>query len=130
VASPTPGTRAASSSVDGRVVRQEQRVAAALGRIDGHDLQERRGLLLGRDALPLHLGRQLRQRGVDAVVDVDRVEIGVGADREADGQRIAAVAAAGRLHVDHLVDAVDLRLDDLGHALLDRLRPRRRDRWR
>ena len=85
-------------------------------------LQQRRRLLLGGDAVALHLRRQQRQRLVDAVGDVDGVEVGIRADLEADGQAVAAVAARGRLHVDHPLDAVDLGLDDLRHALLDRLR--------
>src|SRR5918994_3234749 len=45
---------------------------------------------------------------------------------EGDVQRVAAVGAAGRLHVEHVVDAVDLLLDRLGDALFDHLgaRPR------
>ncbi len=53
---------------------------------------------------------------------------GIGAEREADGQRIAAVIAAVGLHVDHLVDADDLRLERLRDGLLPPPRPRRRDR--
>ena len=37
----------------------------------------------------------------------------------ADGEVVAAVVAAGRLHVDHLVDADDLRLERLGDRGLD-----------
>ena len=84
-ASPTPGTRfRVSTHVDLGVIRQEQRVAAAFGRIDGDDLQQRGRRLLGRDAVALDLGRQLRQRLIDPVGDVDCVEVGVGADLEAD----------------------------------------------
>ena len=35
----------------------------------------------------------------------------VGADLEGHGQRVGAVVGAGRLHVDHALDAVDLQLD-------------------
>ena len=91
-------------------------------------MQDRRRFLLHRQALALHLGRQLRQRGLHAVVDVDGVDVGIGAEREADGQVVAAVIAAGRLHVEHLVDADDLRLERLGDTALPRRRPRRRDR--
>ena len=38
-----------------------------------------------------------------------------------DGQRVAAVIAAGRLHVDHLVDADDLGFERLGDAGFDHL---------
>ena len=37
---------------------------------------------------------RLRERGLHAVVDVDRVDVGVGAEREGDGQAVAAVVAA------------------------------------
>ena len=87
--------------------------------VESDELQDRRRPLDDRQALELHLLRQLRQRGLHAVVDVDRVDVGIGAEREADGQVVAAVVAAGRLHVDHLVDADDLRLDRLGDGRLD-----------
>ena len=47
---------------------------------------------------------------------------GLVPEREADGQRVAAVIAAVRLHVDHLVDADDLRLDRLRDGALHHLR--------
>ena len=50
-----------------------------------------------------------------------RVDVGIGADRKGDGQRVAAVVAAGRLHVDHLVDADDLRFDRLRYDGFDHL---------
>ena len=61
---------------------------------------------------------------IDPVLDVDRVDVRIAADREADGQRVAAVIAAGRSHVDRFVDAVDLGLDRLGDARFDRGRAR------
>ncbi len=67
----------------------------------------------------LHLLRQLRQRGLHPIVDVDRIGIGVGPRQEADGQVVAAVIAARRLHVDHLVDADDLRFERLGDGGFD-----------
>ena len=65
--------------------------------------------------------RQLRLGEIDPVLDVDRVDVGIGAEREGDGERVAAVGADGRLHVEHVVDAVDLLLDRLGDRLLDHL---------
>ena len=47
---------------------------------------------------------------------------GIGAELEADGQVVAAVIAAGRLHVDHLVDADDLRFERLGDGGFDHRR--------
>ena len=82
-------------------------------------MQDRRRLLLDRQPLQLDFGRKLGQRGLHAVVDVDRVDVGIAAEQKADGQGVAAVIAARRLHVDHLVDADDLRLDRLGDARFD-----------
>ena len=120
--------RQAVDQGDGCEVRQKQFVTRFARGMQRDDLQKGRRLLLDRHAEPLHLRRQLRCRLVDPVHDVDGVEIGVGADFEADGQRVAAVAAGVRLHVDHLVDAVDLAFDDLRRCRLRRPRPRRRDR--
>ena len=101
-----------------------------LRRIDRDDAEQRGRLLLHRDALPLHLLRQLGERDLHAVVDVDGVDVGIGAELERHQQRIAAVIAADALHVDHLVDADDLRLDRLGDRGLDDQRRMRRDRRR
>jgi hypothetical protein len=77
------------------VIRQEQRIARALWRVDRDYLQQRGGLLLGRDAVALHLGRQQGKRLVDPGGDVDGIEIRVAADLESDVERVAAVAAGG-----------------------------------
>ena len=105
--------------IDGDVIGKEQRIVGVLGRIDRDDAEQRRRFLLYRDALALHVRRQLRQRHLDPVVDVDGVDVGIGAELERRGQRVAAVVAARALHVDHLVDADDLRLDDLGDGRFD-----------
>ena len=106
-------------NVDDRVIRDEQRVLAAVLAVQHDELQDGRGFLLHRQALQLHLRRELRQGGLHPVVDVDRVDVGIAAELEADGQVVAAVIAARRLHVDHLVDADDLRLDRLRDAGFD-----------
>ena len=100
--------------VDGDVVGEKQRIVGVLRRIEGDHAEQRRGLLLDRHALALHVGRQARKRDLDPVVDVDGVDVGIGAELEGGGERVAAVVAAHALHVDHLVDADDLRLDRLG----------------
>jgi hypothetical protein len=105
--------------VDGHVVREEQRIVAVLRRIHRDDAEQCRRFLLHRDALPLHLLRQARQRDLYPVVDVDRVDVGVGAELERTNERVAAVIAADALHVHHLVDADDLRLDRLRHGRVD-----------
>jgi hypothetical protein len=70
-------------------------------------------MLLHRQTLLANILRQLGQRDLHAVVDVDRVDVGVGAKLERHLQRVAAVVAADALHVDHLVDADDLAFDRL-----------------
>ncbi len=88
-----------------------------LGGLAGHhdELQDRGGPLLDRQSLALHLLGKLGERRLDAVVDVDGVDVGVAAEREADVQHVAAVVAGGALHVEHLVDAEHLGLDRLRH---------------
>jgi hypothetical protein len=99
--------------IDRHVVGQKQRIVRVLRRIDGNDPEQCRRLLLDRDPLTLHVGRQAGQRNLNTVVDVDRVDVRIGAELEGSDQRVAAVIAADALHVDHLVDADDLRLDRL-----------------
>ena len=108
--------------VDRRVVAHEQAVVFAVRRIQRDDLQDRRVLLLHADALRLH---RLGQRGeceLHAVLHQHLVDIGVGADRERHRQAVGAVGGAGRLHVQHAVDAVDLLLDRQGDRIDDGLR--------
>ncbi len=85
------------------------------------DLQKRRRLLADDQALALHLLRQERRGELGAVLDVHRVDVGVSAEREGDGERVAAVGGAGRLVVERIVDAHDLLLDGLRHRGLDHL---------
>ena len=75
-----------------------------------------------------HLLRQLRLGQADAVLHVDGVDVGVGADREGDGERVAAVVAAGRLHVEHVVDADRPAPRSAARRSPRRPRRRRRDR--
>ena len=82
-------------------------------------MQDRRRFLLDREALQLDYGGQLGERGLHAVVHVDGINIGVAAEVEADGQVVGAIIGAGRLHVDHFVDADDLRLDRLRNIGFD-----------
>ena len=105
--------RQAVQHVDGDVVADEQRVLLAALAVELQELQDRGGTLAHGKAVALHLGRQLGQRLLHAIVDVDRVDVGIGSQLEADGQRVAAVVAAVGLHVDHLVDADDLRFQRL-----------------
>ena len=99
-----------------------------LRRIDRHDAEQGRRFLFDRDTLPLHLVGQARQRDLHTVIDIDGIDVGVGAQLERTKQRIAAVIAADALHVDHLVDADDLGLDRLRHASRRQHLNSRRDR--
>ncbi len=108
--------------IDRRVIAHEQAVVLPVRRIERHDLQDRGVLFLDGDALRLHRLRQRGQRAVDAVLHQHLIDVGIGADVEGHRQRIGAVGGAGRLHVEHLVDAVDLRLDRQRDGVDHRLR--------
>jgi hypothetical protein len=86
----------------------------SLGRIERYDAEERGRFLLNRDALPLDVLGQLGERDLNPVVDVDGVDVRIGPELEGGGERVAAVISADALHVDHLVDADDLRFQRLG----------------
>ena len=115
--------------VDGDVVGDEQRVVGLLRRVDRDHAEQRRGLLLDGDALALHVLRQLGQRHLHAVVDVDGVDVGIGAELERHEQRVAAVVAADALHVDHLVDADRPAPRSAGRRWRRPRRRRRPDSW-
>ena len=85
------------------------------------DLEDGRGLLLGHHPLLLHRHRQLRHGRRDAVLDQHLREVQVGANVERDRERVAAIRGAGGLHVEHLLDAVDLLLDGQRDRLDQRL---------
>ena len=113
--------------VDGGVVAQEQAVVGRFRRRQRHEQQDRRRLLLDGDALVLHRLRQLRQRARHAVLHQHLREVEVGADLERHRQRIGAVGAAVGLHVEHVLDAVDLLLDRQRHGVDHGLARWRRD---
>ena len=64
------------------------------------------------------IGRGLRH----AVLHVHFIRVDVGVHVECHGQRHGVVVAVGRLHVEHVVDAVHLLFDRRGDGLLDGLR--------
>ena len=112
-------------------------VAAREYRDQHHD---RRRFLLHRHALLRDGGRKLRQRKIHAVLHLHLRDVGIRVEREIDGQNELSVSGARRRHVDHVVDAVDLRLDRSGNRLRDGARIgtgivrlhgdlNRRDRW-
>src|SRR6516165_3606802 len=84
-----------------------------LRRIERNDAEQGGRFLLDGDALALHLRRQVGQRHLDAIIDVDGVDIRIGTQFERSRKSVTAVVAARALHVNHLVNADDLRLDDL-----------------
>ena len=105
--------------IDDHVIGNEQRILLAVLAIEHDELQDRRRLFLDRQPLQLDLGGELGQGGLHPVIDGVGVDVGIAAEHKADGEVVAAVIAARRTHVDHLVDADDLRLDRLGDAQFD-----------
>jgi hypothetical protein len=75
-----------------------------------------------RHALAAHFERQARLGLLDAVVDVERRLVDVGADVEGDLDLHHALRGGGRAHVDHVLDAVDLVLERRGDGLLQHQR--------
>ena len=107
--------------VDRRVVPHVQGVVLAVRRVERHEFQDRRRFRADRDALRLHRLRQLRHGVLHSVLHQDLVKIRVGADLERHGQGVGAVVRAGRLHVDHARNPVDLQLDRQGNRVEDGL---------
>ena len=114
------------AQTDGAVIGEKQTVAALVRRRQRDEHQDRGGFFLDRDALGLHRVRQLRQRAGDAVLHQHLREIQVGADLEGHDQIIGAVRRAGGLHVQHVLDAVDLLLDRQRHGVDNNARTRAR----
>ena len=88
------------------VVRQQR---------DGH--QAARSLLLDRNAVLNHLGRETCLGLLHAVLNFDGRQVGVRVDVEGDGGRKTARVAARRLHVEHSGGSVELLLDRRGDGL-------------
>ncbi|MGY3469612.1 hypothetical protein ACVW0I_006483 [Bradyrhizobium sp. LM6.11] len=105
------------AEIDGGVVAQIEAVEGLVRRGQRHEQQDRRRSLLHGDALVLHRLGQLRQRAGDPVLHQHLREVEVGADLEGHCQRIGAVGAAVGLHVEHVLDAVDLLLDRQRHGV-------------
>ena len=83
------------------------------GEYSADDAEQRGRFLLDRHTLFAHVLREFGQRHLHTVIDVDRVDVRIGAQFERDDQRVAAIVPAHALHVDHLVDADDLAFDRL-----------------
>ena len=69
--------------------------------------------------MALHRLRQLRKRARDPVLHQNLREIEIDADLEGDCQRVAAVRTAQGLHIEHVLDAIDLLLDGQRHRVDD-----------
>ena len=67
--------------------------------------------------MALNFLRKPRLRDRDAVLNQHLRHVEIGADLEGDGQIIGAVAGAGRRHIKHPLDAVDLLLDRRGDGV-------------
>ena len=105
--------------VDVGVVREEERVARAVGRAQVRHEREVGRLLVDRDAEAAHLLGQARLRHRHAVVDVHRRDVGIAPQLEGDGQAHLPVVGAGRGHVEHALGAVHLVLDGQREGALD-----------
>ena len=103
--------------VDRGVVGKEGLVPGSMRRGDGENQQRKPDRLLRREAVIAHRGGQAGERLREPVLDLHLVEIDVRADLEVGLQGHGAVVAIDRLHVDHVLGAVDLLLDRSGHRL-------------
>ena len=85
-------------------------------RINDQEVADR---FLHLHAQTLHLRRQQRDRELELVLHLDLgdVRIGSRAERDCDGD--VAVGIARGLHVEHVVNAGEILLDDLGDGVLD-----------
>src|SRR5207253_258081 len=93
--------------VDDRVVGEEGLVVAIVLGIEARHQQDVGGDLEDRSALRSDASRQLREGGVDAVLDQGQRGVEVRSHFEGDGEGIRAVAGARRGHVNGVLDAVD-----------------------
>ena len=108
--------------VYGGVVAQIDLVVGLVRGIDVEDLQQGGGFLANGEARARDFLRQLRGGEAHPVLHVDRVDVGIGAERKGHGEVVAAVGAAGGLIIERAVDAVDLLLDGLRYGRFHHLR--------
>ena len=105
--------------VDVGVVGEEQRVVGLVRREQRHEHHRQAGDLAHREAELLDVGRQVRLRLRQPVLHVHLIDVRVGVDVERDRELHRAVVGVGRLHVEHVVDAVHLLLERRRDRLLD-----------
>ena len=91
----------------------------AFGRRKRDHFEKIGGRLAHRDAVADHVRGKLALGDGDPVLDLDRVDVLVGADVERHREAVRAVVAALRAHVEHVLRAVDLLLDGSGYRLRD-----------
>ena len=83
-----------------------------------HDPHDEAGrLLIHRHTLLDNCFRQLRLRLADAVLHVNLIDVGVAAGLEVHADRHVAARRTGRLVIEQIVDAVDLRLQRCRHGV-------------
>src|SRR5262249_53760217 len=102
-----------------RVVAKVNGVVGVLRRVDVDDLQKGCRFFSDRKARVRDLSWQLRNGKTREILYVDRVDVGIGAQRKSHVERVASIRSAGRLVVESIVDAVDLFLDRLRHRRFD-----------
>ena len=103
-----------------RVVRQVQRVARQVGRIDGDHEQEVVRLLGHLHAIAAHLVGQAWGGALDAVVDIEGGLVDVGADLEGGRDRHLPVRGRARVEVQQVLDPRELFFDRCGHGARQR----------
>ena len=108
--------------IDRDVVGKKGLIPRTVRRIYREDQQWDADRLLGREAISADLCGQARSRLGQPVLHLDLIEIDIGANLEADLQRHRPVVAVDRLHVDHVLGAVDLLLNRRRDRSLDRER--------
>ena len=108
--------------VQEHVIAEKDRVVAVVRRVHGEDHEKVRRRLPHGNAEVVDGGRQVGGRLAHAVLDCDRVEVRVGAERERGGQGILARRRALRLHVQHVRNAIDRFFDWDGDVLRHHLR--------
>ena len=110
-------TRQRFTHLGAGVVADLQRRQGRLRRIEAHPHQQVTGALAHLYTILLRFRRQLRHRLCNAVLYINGRHIGVGARGKGQVQAIAAVISAGRLHIEHMINAVELCLQRRGDGL-------------
>ena len=107
--------------VDRRVVAQVEVVVSAFGRDEVDAQEDVRRLLLDAHPLLSHRLRELGERQRHAILHEHKRGVQVGPQVERQRERVRAVVARLRRHVEHVFHAIDLLLDGRGHGIGDDL---------